>query len=196
MSTPLSDLPPDLQPANRLVSRPVECLWPDRLPLGKLSILDAGCGTGLCGPLLRSKARRLVGVDLSSGMLAKARGRNVYDELHEGELGAFMRAHPAAYDVVISADTLVYFGALEEAMAGAHDALLPGGLLAFTVEAEPAGSAQKFRLQSHGRYTHAEVYVRACLAGAGFDVLQIEPGVLRKEAGADVRGLVVSARRQ
>jgi predicted TPR repeat methyltransferase len=163
---------------------------------GTLSILDAGCGTGLCGPLLRPKARRLVGVDLSPGMLAKARERQVYDELHEGELVAFMRAHPAAYDVVISADTLVYFGALEEALAAAHDALLPGGTLTFTVEAEPAGSAQNFRLQSHGRYTHAEGYVRTCLTGAGFDVLQIEPGVLRKEAGADVRGLVVSARRQ
>ena len=36
-------------------------------------VLDAGCGTGLCGPLLRPYAKRLVGVDLSSGMLERAR---------------------------------------------------------------------------------------------------------------------------
>jgi predicted TPR repeat methyltransferase len=161
----------------------------------RLTMLDAGCGTGLCGPLLRSSARRLVGVDLSAGMLAEARARNVYDELHEAELVAFMRGHPAEYDVVISADTLVYFGALEEAMAAAAGALRPGGILAFTVEAEPADSGETFRLQHHGRYTHSGSYLRACLAGAGFQVLQIEPGVLRKEGGADVQGHVVTARR-
>ena len=39
-----------------------------------LDVLDAGCGTGLCGPLVAPYARRLVGVDLSAGMLAQARG--------------------------------------------------------------------------------------------------------------------------
>jgi predicted TPR repeat methyltransferase len=162
---------------------------------GRLAVLDAGCGTGLCGPLLRSSARRLVGVDLSSGMLARARDRGVYDELHEGELVAFMRARPAAYDVVISADTLVYFGVLDAAMAAAHETLSPGGILAFTAEAEPAGSPEMFRLQGHGRYTHAEGYLRSCLASTGFEVLQIERGVLRQEGGADVIGHVVLARR-
>jgi predicted TPR repeat methyltransferase len=42
------------------------------LPASKsLDILDAGCGTGLCGPLVASYARRLIGVDLSAGMLAR-----------------------------------------------------------------------------------------------------------------------------
>lgn len=36
------------------------------------SVLDAGCGTGLVGVELRPMARRLVGVDLSGGMLAQA----------------------------------------------------------------------------------------------------------------------------
>ena len=35
-------------------------------------MLDAGCGTGLCGPLLKPFAGRLDGVDLSPRMLAKA----------------------------------------------------------------------------------------------------------------------------
>jgi predicted TPR repeat methyltransferase len=38
-----------------------------------LDVLDAGCGTGLCGPLVAPYARRLVGVDLSEAMLARAR---------------------------------------------------------------------------------------------------------------------------
>ena len=42
-------------------------------PTKRLDVLDAGCGTGLCGPLLAPYARRLVGVDLSEGMLARAK---------------------------------------------------------------------------------------------------------------------------
>ena len=167
------------------------------IPFGekRLAILDAGAGTGLCGPLLRSSAQLLVGVDLSAGMLAKARDRHVYDALHEGELVAFMRAHPAEYDVVISADTLVYFGALEEAFSAADGAIKPGGILAFTVEAEPADSAVKHKLNSHGRYSHRADYVRECLAAAHFQLLQLEPCVLRKEMGADVQGHLVLARK-
>jgi len=160
----------------------------------RLAVLDAGCGTGLCAPLLRSSARLLAGVDLSAGMLAKARERNLYDELHEAELVAFMRAHVAAYDLVVSADTLVYFGALEQAMGAAAAALTPGGILAYTLEAEPTGSDEKYRLHSHGRYAHSEGYVRACLAGAGFEVLRLEPGVLRKEGGTEVHGHIVIAK--
>src|SRR5260370_26931297 len=48
---------------------------------GDLEVLDAGCGTGLCGPLLRPYARRLVGVDLSSAMLQRAGLRGCYDAL-------------------------------------------------------------------------------------------------------------------
>ena len=46
-----------------------------------LDVLDIGCGTGLCGPLLRPLARLLVGIDLSPKMVDKARERGVYDGL-------------------------------------------------------------------------------------------------------------------
>jgi predicted TPR repeat methyltransferase len=167
------------------------------LPLAEraLDILDAGCGTGLCGPMLRSRARRLVGIDLSPGMLAKARERQIYDELLEAELVAFMRAHPSSYDLVISADTLVYFGEIDEAIEVAAGALKPGGVLAFTLEADPTQSSQPFRLHDSGRYSHHQDYARACLAAAGLEVLTFERGVLRKEGPADVAGHVVVARK-
>ena len=48
---------------------------------GTLDVLDAGCGTGLCGPLVKPYARSLVGVDLSTGMLTKAQQKQVDDRL-------------------------------------------------------------------------------------------------------------------
>jgi predicted TPR repeat methyltransferase len=55
-------------------------------PAAALDIVDAGCGTGLCGPLVRPWAKSLAGCDLSVGMLRQARPRGVYDRLHKAEL--------------------------------------------------------------------------------------------------------------
>jgi predicted TPR repeat methyltransferase len=164
-----------------------------------LDVLDAGCGTGLCGPLVRSLARRLTGVDLSAAMIERARARGGYDELIVAELCAFMSSRPGSFDVVISADTLVYFGALEEPLRSARACLRGGGLLIFSVEHwEPDRDASvrepSYRLETHGRYGHSEGYVRAALAAAGFGEISIERGVLRRERGSDVMGLVVRAR--
>ena len=57
-----------------------------------LDVLDAGCGTGLCGPLIAPYARRLVG-RRSVGAHADCRreARHVYDELFKVELTAYLR---------------------------------------------------------------------------------------------------------
>jgi predicted TPR repeat methyltransferase len=160
-----------------------------------LDVLDAGAGTGLCGPLLRDQARRLVGIDLSAKMLDNARARGVYDALETAELTAYMTGHPAAFDLVVSADTLVYFGELEEAFAAAARALRPGGLLAFTVERALQPSEGGHLLNPHGRYSHHEDYVRRALAQAGFTVSSVAPAHLRLENKVPVDGMVVVARR-
>jgi predicted TPR repeat methyltransferase len=68
-----------------------------------------------------------------------------------------------------SADTLVYFGALEEALAAARTCLRPGGLLVFTVERwDTSGADARFIMGPHGRYMHAATYVEAALAGELF----------------------------
>nr|WP_246500831.1 tetratricopeptide repeat protein [Azospirillum rugosum] len=156
-----------------------------------LAMLDAGCGTGLCAPLLRPWARRLVGVDLSPGMLDHARARGLYDELAEAELGAFLSAHPGAFDLIVAADVLCYFGALDTVLAQAAAALRPGGRLAFTVERLDA--AQPHRVSPHGRYAHAEGYVRGCLDAAGLSMARLSRDTLRFESGEPVDGLVVVA---
>jgi predicted TPR repeat methyltransferase len=159
-----------------------------------LDVLDVGCGTGLCGPLIRPYARRLTGVDLSSGMLAQAKEKQVYDELLQAELTAFLRDHPAAFDVVVSADTLVYFGELEAVSSAVAAALRPGGVFVFTVEHGVGEAAPDYRLQNNGRYVHARRYVERVLEANGLAV-DIGEAELRMESGVPVAGLVVRARK-
>ena len=157
---------------------------------GGLDVLDAGCGTGLCGPLVAPYARRLVGVDLSEAMLARARERNVYDELITGELTAYLLDSPGSFDVIVSADTLCYFGPLEGVATAAASALRPGGGVVFTVE-ELAGEAE-YAISPTGRYRHARGYVERMLADAGLQS-EVVPAELRLESGEPVAGLVVRA---
>lgn len=162
-----------------------------------LTVLDAGCGTGLCGPLIAPYAARLVGVDLSSHMLAAAKRRNIYDELVNCELGAYLDTHVDTFDLVISADTLVYFGELKGVFASTGKALHSGGMFIFTVEESKEGSAAKgYKLNPHGRYSHRLDYLIATLEGAGFPTPTIEHAVLRMELGNHVAGLVVAARKK
>ena len=160
-----------------------------------LDVLDAGCGTGLCGPLVAPYARRLVGVDLSEGMLQHAREKNVYDELVRSELTAYLQNHRGAFDVIVTADTLVYFGALEGVAAAAAGALRSGGRLVFTVEeAIEDDGPPTYCIKPHGRYTHRADYVERVLADAGLKA-GIARAELRMESGAPVAGLVVTAMR-
>jgi predicted TPR repeat methyltransferase len=158
-----------------------------------LDVLDAGCGTGLCGPLVAPYARRLVGVDLSEAMLARARARIVYDELAKGELTGYLQESRRSFDVIVSADTLVYFGSLEAVAVAAANALRPGGVLVFTVEElSEAEDDEGYVLSPNGRYRHSSRYLERVLAGAGLQT-EIAPAELRLEAGEPVAGLVVRA---
>jgi predicted TPR repeat methyltransferase len=164
-------------------------------PSKSLDVLDAGCGTGLCGPLVASYARRLVGVDLSNGMLAHAKEKNVYDLLMQTELTQYLRDNSEAFDLIVSADTLVYFGDLEGVLAAAAGALRPNGLFVFTLEHAVDGKADvDYRLELHGRYSHARAYVERLLALSGLQP-EMAHAELRMEAGAPVPGLVIRATR-
>ncbi len=159
-----------------------------------LDVLDAGCGTGLCGPLVKPLARSLVGVDLSPKMLAQARGREVYDELIEAELTAFLEDRPDAYDLIVSADTLCYFGQLADFSRTAAGALRPGGRLVFTVERlDDTEDTPGFSITVSGRYAHGEHYLRETLTAAGFTVESLDRADLRMETGRPVAGVVVTA---
>ena len=162
----------------------------------ELDVLDAGCGTGLCGPLLRPIARYMAGVDLSPRMIDKARGRGEYDQLEVAELTGYLSAHSHQFDLIVSADTLCYFGKLEQVVSAAFGALRDGGTMIFTLEhlSDPAAN-QAYRLNAHGRYSHCPDYAQTVLIDTGFTVLSVSSETLRQEGGAGVSGQLLVAQR-
>lgn len=158
---------------------------------GGLRVLDAGCGTGLNGMFLKTIAKPLTGIDLSSEMIEKAREKNLYDTLETADAVDYMNSRFAAFDLVVLADVACYFGDLTPLLTAAANCLDDGGKLFLTVE-ENSG-AQAFCLQPSGRYTHGEHALRQALEQSGFDAPALSRAVLRTENALPVNGLVVCA---
>ncbi|MGP1275505.1 MAG: methyltransferase domain-containing protein [Caulobacterales bacterium] len=150
--------------------------------------LDLGCGTGLMGEVLRPFSGRLAGVDLSAGMLAEAEAKGVYDALAKADI-ARMDMVPAQYDLIVAADVFAYVGALEAVIAWCRAALLPGGYLAFTVEA----AEEDIVLKESRRFAHGAPYLENLLTQAGFAAIDLAPCVVRKDRGEDIHSFCVVA---
>jgi predicted TPR repeat methyltransferase len=150
----------------------------------KYAAVDAGCGTGLCGPLLRPMAGQLIGVDLSPKMLEQAEKRGVYDRLVCEELTAFLNRSPGLFDLVVAADVIIYIGDLVPIFAAAATAIRAGGLFAFSTE---LWAGEKYRLQPSGRFSHPPGYVRSAAGSAFVENVCVET-MIRLEAGMPTRG--------
>jgi predicted TPR repeat methyltransferase len=105
----------------------------------------------------------------------------------------YLRDNSEGFDLIVSADTLVYFGDLKGVFAALAGALRPHGLLVFTLEQAVAASADvDYHLELHGRYSHSHAYVERLLTFSGLQS-KIVQAQLRTEAGAPVSGLVIRA---
>jgi predicted TPR repeat methyltransferase len=172
-----------------LVARMLERL---ALPAGGSDILDLGCGTGLSGRALKPFARRLDGVDLSPGMVAKARALGVYASLAVGDAIGALDAAERRWDIIAAIDMLNYVGDLHPLMLGAAGRLTPGGWFVGSVEAH---DGEGVFLTAKRRYAHSPAYLRQAALAASLDPVMIEDGVLRTEAGLPVAGLIFAFRR-
>ncbi|MDR7096233.1 tetratricopeptide repeat protein [Hydrogenophaga laconesensis] len=156
-----------------------------RFPL----VLDLGCGTGLCGQLIRPHADAVDGVDLAQAMVEQARASGAYRRVERGDLLGFLRSAEEPADLVIAADVFIYVGALDEVFAAVRQRLHRGGCFAFSVERASAG--QDLELRSSLRYAHSLAYVERLAAANGFRVRQTWEAPLREDQQKPVMGLYV-----
>jgi predicted TPR repeat methyltransferase len=151
------------------------------------AIVDAGCGTGLVGELVRTKTAHLIGVDMSDAMLTQARQKNVYDALICGDLLDYLTSHPQSCDIIASAATLIHFGDLDPVFAAAARCLRANGLFAFTLfpndeDPEAVAIGTLNGLAQGGCFRHGDGYLRRTAAKHGYSV-----ALLRCEAHEFVR---------
>ena len=148
--------------------------------------LDLGCGTGLCGRAVRHRVDHLTGIDLAPRMVEQAAREGGYDVLEAADLHEFLQRDGPAYDLVTATDVFIYVGDLAPVFVALAPRILPGGLLAFTLEDAPEGSG--LRLQPSLRYAHDPVQVRAQALQAGFMVLTEKQAPIRQQQRNPVMG--------
>jgi predicted TPR repeat methyltransferase len=152
-------------------------------------VWDLGCGTGLCGPLIRPRSRHLTGVDLSSAMVVKAQSLGVYDSLHAQDLVTFLEQVTTKADLVLAADVFIYVGWLDAVFEALSPRVRPGGWLAFTVEEADPG----FEVQLHSslRYAHALTYLQKLAAQHGWRWAKVHRAPLRLDKAEPLMGAYV-----
>jgi predicted TPR repeat methyltransferase len=168
-----------------------ELVVPDLKP--PMRILDLGSGTGLVGEAFKDIAAggRLDGIDLAPRMIEAARARGIYDELILGDLETVLAEAGPQYDLILSADTMIYIGDLEPAFSGVAKRLVPGGFYVFACESKMDGDWEQTQAN---RFRHSESYLRAQSARAGLEFVRLMECSLRSESGKPVPGFAVALR--
>ncbi|CAH0482027.1 unnamed protein product [Peronospora belbahrii] len=158
-------------------------------------VADVGCGTGLCGRLLRPHVKHIVGVDISPLMIEKTREKGSYDELHTVDIVPFLESCAnESLDLVISADVWIYVGALEQVFElSARKLRASTGWMAFSIELcnpRATDNAVEYRLASSGRFQHAHSYIASLASCFGFTIALQEGITVRKESGEPIPGRI------
>jgi predicted TPR repeat methyltransferase len=153
--------------------------------------IDLGCGTGLAASAFARKVDHFTGIDLSPRMIERARTTGRYAELDVADMVQGLSSKPdASADLILAADAMVYVSDLAPVLREVNRVLMPGGLLAFTVETHGGDGVI---LGAGLRYAHGARYVRASIDAAGLTLSRLEDLSARNEDNTPVPGLVVVA---
>lgn len=100
-------------------------------------ILDVGCGTGKVGEILQASGyQNLEGLDISSGMLDKARKKDCYVALHQQNLGGALGFSDDTFDAVVGVGVFVRGHAPSSSLEELTRITRPGGRVIFTLRPE------------------------------------------------------------
>jgi len=160
-------------------------------------VLDLGCGTGLASLALSDlDVGPFTGIDLSPRMLELARNKDLYSALYEAELPAALPHVGRSWNLIIAADLMCYFGAIDAMLDAVQARLTPGGRFIFSVEEllpahDGTISDDRWALGRMGRYAHSASYVLNAAIESGLRCVNLEQETLRHEATAPVAGLLI-----
>ena len=99
-----------------------------------ISVLDAGCGTGLVGRYLKNLGvGEVIGIDYSPGMLEQARAKQVYTSLLRMDLNRRLDIPSDNFDVATCVGTFTSAHVQPKAVGELVRLVRPGGRIVFTV---------------------------------------------------------------
>jgi predicted TPR repeat methyltransferase len=109
-------------------------LLSESMKLSDLRVLDAGCGTGLVGSFLKvAGVPNITGIDYSSGMLAQAQEKRIYDALHLMDMNQSLDLASNSFDAVTCIGTFTSTHVKPDAVRELIRVTRSGGSVIFTV---------------------------------------------------------------
>ena len=106
------------------------------VPAGALPVVDAGVGTGLIGGLMNIIGyQHIDGLDISTGMLDRAREKGVYRELHVADLTQPLDLPDGSYRAIISSGVFTTGHVGSEGLHNLICLCQTGGHIVMTVKA-------------------------------------------------------------
>ncbi len=166
--------------------------------------LDLGCGTGLVADSLSGMFTAIDGVDLSAGMLAIARKKDVYNHLEQNDIISFLKEVQKGskqYDCVIAMDVFVYLGDLREVFYLVGNIskknkqnnrhvhfLFSTETMQQSVEPQTISDPSEYQLQLSGRFCHSSSYIHDLTKEHGWEICAEETVKLRKEGSEWLHG--------
>lgn len=159
-----------------------------------ISMLDLGCGTGICGALFNKITDKMTGVDLSTNMLSEAKKKNIYNSLIPSDIAEYLEKNTEKYDIVISSDVLIYFGSLHRIFSGVNRTLKKEGLFSFSIESLYK-SPTDYSLNDSGRYKHSHHYITQQAKKHNFLILSSNETTLRQQNKENVIGRIYALKK-
>lgn len=148
-----------------------------------VTVLDAGCGTGLVGAALAERGVRVIdGMDVSEGMLEQARATGAYRALQPVDLTRAIPAEADAYDVVVCVGTLT------------HGHVGPAVLGEFARVTRPQGWVVATVLDDVWESGGYRAEVDRLVAAGTVELVSAELAPYRAGVGVEARMLVLTAR--
>ena len=157
----------------------------------KISVLDLGCGSGLCGKYIKKtfKKSQITGVDISAQMLKVAEEKKVYDLLIKSDITNCFDGENISFDVVVASDVLTYFGDLNSVFKKVASLVCKNGVFIFTISENKINENDYFLMPS-SRFVHSQKYVENMIKKYAYIVIKNERKILRKEGDKDIVGQV------
>ncbi|MEC8882490.1 MAG: tetratricopeptide repeat protein [Pseudomonadota bacterium] len=152
-----------------------------------LSCLDLGCGTGLAAVAIAPFKSHLTGVDLSPNMIEQANKKSIYDRLICQDILIPISEYLNKTDLVLTADTLPYFGDLNPVFSLVRTYLKPQGHWIFTIETT---RDECYVLNQSARFSHNPNTIKQLSKSHDFDIFHSENIQLRTQQNQYIEGMI------